>query len=95
MAKRANGYSLKKRKLKDWIYDHGKTQPYMAKRLGITKTELQRKLNKHGLFNEDQIRRFVQLVGARAAINIIYFPTIREKRLVQYKTFVRDRPKEE
>lgn len=59
------GYSLKKRKLKDWIYDNGKTQPYMARKLGITKVELQRKLNEHELFNEQQIRSLVHLVGRR------------------------------
>ena len=72
------GYSLKKRKLKDWIYDNGRTQPYMARKLGITKSELQRKLNEHELFNEDQIRSLVYLVGAEAAINIIYFPRLKK-----------------
>jgi len=86
-AKRVNGYSLKKRKLKDWIYNHGKTQPYMAKRLGITKARLQKKLNEHGLFDETQIRSLVYLVGAETAIDIIFFPTIKEKRMVWRKTF--------
>lgn len=88
------GYSLKKRKLKDWIYDNGKTQPYMARKLGITKPELQRMLNEHELFNQEQIRSLVYLVGAEAAINIIYFPTIKEKRRVWRKTFGRKRNKE-
>ena len=80
-------YSLKKRKLKDWIYDNGKTQPYMARKLGITKPELQRKLNKHELFDEKQIRTLVFLVGAKSAIDIIYFPTLKEKRRVWRATF--------
>lgn len=86
---RGVGYSLKKRKFKDWIYDNGRTQPYVARKLGITKTELQRKLNEHELFNEDQIRSFVHLVEAEAAIEIIYFPTLKEKRRVWRKTFGR------
>lgn len=81
------GYSLKKRQLKDWIYDNGKTQPYIAKRLGITKEELQRKLNTHEPFSEKQIRTLVRLVGAESAIEIIYFPTLKEKRRVWRKTF--------
>lgn len=89
------GYSLKKRKLKDWIYDNGKTQPYMARKLGITKAELQRKLNEHELFNEEQIRSLVYLVGAEAAINIIYFPTLKEKRRVWRKTFGKKRKEED
>lgn len=87
----AAGYSLKKRQLKDWIYDHGKTQPYLAKRLGITKEELQRKLNEHELFDKQQIRRLVWLVKADAAIDIIYFPTLKEKRKVWRKTFGKKR----
>ncbi len=81
------GYSLKKRKLKDWIYDHGKTQPYVARQLGITKPELQRKLNDHELFSEKQIRTLVHLVKAEAAIEIIYFPTLKEKYKVRKLTF--------
>ena len=91
MTENQKGYSFKKRKLKDWIYDNGKTQPYMARKLGITKPELQRKLNEHELFNQDQIRSLVYLVGAKAAINIIYFPTIKEKRRVWRKTFGRNK----
>lgn len=88
------GYSLKKRKLKDWIYDNGKTQPYIARKLGITKAELQRKLNAHEPFHEEQIRSLVRLVKAEVAIEIIYFPTLKEKRRVWRKTFVRKRKEE-
>lgn len=95
MDENKKGYSLKKRKLKDWIYDNGKTQPYMARKLGITKAELQRKLNAHEQFNEKQIRSLVHLVGAEAAINIIYFPTIKEKRRVWRKTFGRKKKEED
>ncbi|WP_251546369.1 hypothetical protein [Pumilibacter intestinalis] len=91
MQESQKGYSLKKRKLKDWIYDNGKTQPYVARKLGITKTELQRKLNEHELFDEEQIRSLVYLVGAEAAIEIIYFPTIKEKYKVWQKTFAQKR----
>ena len=56
MNENQKGYSLKKRKLKDWIYDNGRTQPYVARKLGITKAELQQKLNEHEPFNEQQIR---------------------------------------
>lgn len=91
----AVGYSLKKRKLKDWIYDNGKTQPYVARKLGITKAELQRKLNEHEPFNEEQIRSLVRLVEAEAAINIIYFPTLKEKRKVWRKTFGNKRKEED
>lgn len=83
-------YSLKKRKLKDWIYNNGKTQPYIAKKFGITKAELQRMLNEHIPFNEEQIRTLVHLAKAKEAINIIYFPTLKEKRRVWHMTFGRE-----
>ena len=95
MSENQKGYSLKKRKLKDWIYDNGRTQPYVARKLGITKAELQQKLNEHEPFNEQQIRSLVHLVGADAAINIIYFPTLEEKRRVWRKTFGRKRKEED
>lgn len=95
MQETSKGYSLKKRKLKDWIYDNGKTQPYIARKLGITKEELQRKLNEHELFNEEQIRSLVRLVEAEAAIDIIYFPTLKEKRRVWRKTFGRKQKEED
>lgn len=94
MSNTQKGYSLKKRKLKDWIYDHGKTQPYMARKFGIKKPELQRKLNEHELFDEEQIRTLVHLVKAEAAIEIIYFPTLKEKREVMKKTFGQNRKEE-
>lgn len=89
------GYPLKKRQLKDWIYDNGKTQPYVAKRLGITKDELQRKLNEHELFSVKQIRSLVYLVGAEAVMEIIYFPTLKDKRKVWRKTFGKKRKEED
>lgn len=95
MQNMSKGYSLKKRQLKDWIYDNGKTQPYMARKLGIMKEELQRKLNEHEPFNEQQIRSLVHLVGAEAAIDIIYFPTLKEKRRVWQLTFGRKRKEED
>ena len=81
------GYSLKKGQLKRWIYEHGYTQPQVARIMGIKKRVLQKKLRKHELFNKEQIKKFVFLVGAEAAMEIIYFPTIKEKNIVWRKTF--------
>ncbi len=81
------GYSLKKQKLKKWIYEHNRTQPFVARQLGIEKAELIRKLNEREPFNQDQIRALVYLVGAEAAFQMIYFPTLKEKREVFEKAF--------
>ena len=39
------GYSLKKWCLKQWIYSHGYTQPYVARRLGVSAEEVSDKLS--------------------------------------------------
>jgi hypothetical protein len=86
--KSVGGYSLKKNRLKRWIYEHKFTQPYVAKKLDISVREMQDKLNKHELFSEEQIRNLVYLLGAEEAIEVIYFPTVEEKRRVYEKTFL-------
>ena len=47
---RQEGYSLKKWCLKQWIYSHGYTQPYVARRLGVSAEEFKRKLREHVLY---------------------------------------------
>lgn len=88
-SKIVQGYSLKKNRLKRWIYEHNHTQPYVAKKLNISVQEMQDKLNKHELFSEEQIRNLVYLLGAEEAIEVIYFPTLEEKNRVYEKTFLR------
>lgn len=75
----ALGYSLKKGKLKKWIYENNYTMPYVAKRLGLTKNELKRKLSEHETFNKTQIKTLIFLVGANNAVEIIYFPSLNLK----------------
>ena len=74
--KKVYSYSLKKKKLKKWIYENNYTLPYVAKRLGISKDELKRKLSEHDGFNKYQIKSLIYLVGASNAIDIIYFPSL-------------------
>lgn len=85
------GYSLKSRRLRRWIYQHKRTMPYVARKMGIGKKELKRKLHGKELFNKEQIRGLVYLVGAKEAIEIIYFPTIQEKAEVKQKVFGEDK----
>lgn len=92
--KTVNGYSLKDRKLRRWIYLHNRTLPYVAREMGIDKEELKRKLYAKEPFNEAQIRAFVYLVGAEEAIEIIYFPTIQEKEEIKRKVFGNKREEE-
>lgn len=86
------GYSLKKHTLKTWIYANNHTQPYVARRMNISTDEFKRKLNDHGLFNEQQLRRLIRFMGAEAAFDVIYFPTKEEKRKV-HKAAIADQRK--
>lgn len=83
------GYSLKKRRLKRWIYTHGYTQRYIAHRLGMTPQVFKRKLREREKFNERQIVRLVYLMKARAAFSVLYFPTKRQRQRVYRKVFGR------
>ena len=81
------GYSLKKRKLRQWIYLHQLTQPYVAKRMGMEQEEFQAKLNEGAKFNREQITGLVELMGARDAFDVLYFPTAEQREEVYQKTF--------
>lgn len=82
-----NGYSLKKQKLKQWIYEHKLTQPYIAKKLGLTTEEFKRKLTNREMFTENQIRTLTHLMGAKAAFQVIYFPDAKFRLKVYKKVF--------
>ena len=84
-----NGYSLKKRSLLKWIYRSGYTQPYVARRLGMTTKAFKRKLREREKFNEHQIGCLVRFMKARAAFRVLYFPTIGQRRSVYREVFGR------
>lgn len=80
-----SGYSLKKRKLQQWIYRNHLTQPYFARRLGIEPEEFKAMIKDNVPFSRVQITRLVRFMGARAAFKVIYFTTLNQRRKV-YKT---------
>ena len=85
--KKVYRYSLRKKKLKKWIYENNYTLPYVAKRLGISKDELKRKLSEHDGFNKHQIKVLIYLVGASNAIDMIYFPSLKIKNKIINEVF--------
>ena len=85
--KRPQGYSLKKRRLQCWIYARGYTQPYVARRLGLSAEEFKRKLREHEKFNEYQIGCLVQLMKAKAAFRVLYFPSLKMRRWIYKEVF--------
>ena len=81
------GYSLKKRSLQRWIYSRGYTQPYVARKLGLSAEEFKRKLREREKFNEYQIGCLVQLMKARAAFRVLYFPSLKMRRRIYREVF--------
>lgn len=74
-----DGVSLKSRALKSWLRHRGITQSEMAKILELSKQEFRLRLNKHSKFDQRRITKLIRFMGARAAIKVIWFPTIKEK----------------
>lgn len=81
------GYSLKKHKLKKWIYINGYTQPQIAKLLNLSLSEFKKRIRHHELFYKKQIETIIHLMGAKEAFQVIYFPNKEERKKVYLKTF--------
>lgn len=81
--KYADGLTLKSRTLKGWLKRKGITQREMAKVLGMAKREFRTKLYKREKFSREEITLLVYFMGAKSAIRVIWFPTIKEKRRIE------------
>ena len=81
------GYALNKKALKKWIYTHGYNQYKMAHKLGLSVRRFKQKLFYGGVFNERQITRLVNIVHAKAAINIIRFNSRYQRESVWWEVF--------
>ena len=81
------GDSLKKRCLQRWINSHGYTQPDVARKRGLSAEEFKRKLREHEKFNEYQIGCLVQLMKAKAAYRVLFFPSLRMRRQIYSEVF--------
>lgn len=92
--KEIKGYSLKKQKLKKWIYTNGYTQPQIAKLLKLSLFEFKKRLNQHELFYKRQIEMLIHLMGAFSAFEVIYFPTLKQRKEVYKKTFSKSKKEE-
>ena len=75
----SDGISLKSRAIKRWLYCKGVTQSEMAKVMDLPKHEFRRRLYKHIKFDQSRIAKLIRFMGTRAAIEVIWFPTISEK----------------
>lgn len=77
------GVTLKSRTLKSWIKAKGLTQGIVAKRLGMSKRNFLGKVYRRKCFNLNEITALIRLMGASAAISVIWFPSLQEKQRIQ------------
>lgn len=81
------GYSLKERCLQRWMHSRGYTQRQVARRVGVSAEEFKRKLREHEKFNEQQICSLVELMKAKAAFRVLYFPSLQHRRQIYKEVF--------
>lgn len=72
-------YALKFECLENWMYRNDYSFKELAGMIHIPVTELYRKLWERESFEEEQINRLIDLLTAREAIEVIFFPTMAEK----------------
>lgn len=77
------GVTLKSRTLKRLIKKRHLTQRRVAERLGMSKQNFIKKLYRRQRFNQSEITALIRLFGARAAIRVIWFPTLQEKKRIE------------
>ena len=88
------GYSLKKKKLKQWIYRNKLTQPYVARTMRMSVDEFKGKLKDNEPFNREQLKNLIYLMGARNAFRVIRFHSNRQRRKVYMQVFGKNNNKE-
>ena len=85
------GYSIRKSKLMKFLSKHNFTIFDIATRIGISEREMEERLDDWDYWSVEEIEEIVNFVGAKAAYEIIYFPTRKERYQVKKKVFRRNR----
>lgn len=80
-------YTLKKKRLKAWIYQNNYTLYDIAKLLHLSFEEMKEKLNKKIPFTKSQISTLVYFMGARDSFQIIYFPSMAQRKKIYEEVF--------
>ena len=90
MINQKEGYSLRKGNLLSYLEKYNIDIKDIAESLGINDTEFIERLDDWDYFSAEEIERIVHCLGAKAACEIIHFPTKNEKYEVRRKTFGRE-----
>ena len=85
------GYSIWKGKLLKFLKKRNFTLSDIATKIGISERELQERLDDWDYWNAEEIERIVEFVGAKAAYDIIHFPSRKEKEQIKKKAFGRNK----
>lgn len=88
--KNQKGYSIWKGKLLKFLKKRNFTLSDIATKIGISERELQERLDDWDYWNAEEIERIVEFVGAKAAYDIIHFPSRKEKEQIKKKAFGRN-----
>ena len=88
--KNQKGYSIWKGKLLKFLKKRNFTLSDIATKIGISERELQERLDDWDYWNAAEIERIVEFVGAKAAYDIIHFPSRKEKEQIKKKAFGRN-----
>ena len=81
------GYSLRKGQLINFLKKTDFTLKDIATKIGISERELQERLDDWDYWNAEEIEHIVEFVGAKAAYDIIHFPSRKEKEQIKKKAF--------
>ena len=79
------GYSLRIGAFTSWVKENGYTTSQIAARLNMKEEDLLCKLKEKQLFNREQLRILIRLMGASSACFVIYFPTFELRQQVYLK----------
>ena len=90
MEQKKTGYSIWKGKLMQFLKKRNFTLSDIATKIGISERELQERLDDWDYWNAEEIERIVEFVGAKAAYDIIHFPSRKEKEQIKKKAFGRN-----
>lgn len=75
--------TLKSRALKKVLIRKGIELVKVAQSMNISMRAFRKRLYLRQGFNQEEITTLIKLIGARAAIEIIWFPTLEEKKWVE------------
>lgn len=90
MEQKREGYSLRKGQLIGFLKKSNFTLEDIAAKIGISERELQERLDDWDYWNAEEIEHIVEFVGAKAAYDIIHFPSRKEKTKIKKKAFGRN-----